>query len=158
MLIHVYILIPFFAENVCALLLLLYSIHPSNVTKKGVKAAPSSRQDTESYLIQFRATGTDVKEVAKAVDSKKFTQPFLLALGPNSKPTEFFIVTEYLSIPAGRSIVEAFDRLFKLHYVLDLHFARPLQTFFNLFQNVVYDVGTEGLKPQLCVIASYLQD
>ena len=53
----------------------------------------------------------------------RFTQPLPVALGLNAKPLQYFILMEYRSILAGKSIVEAFDKLFKLHYVLDVNFA-----------------------------------
>ena len=77
-----------------------------------------------------------------------YSQPFILALGDIRNPTEFFIVVDNLTIPGGSSALEAFDRLFKVHYVFAVHFAKPLQSFFNFFEGIVYKLDV-AIKPSV---------
>ena len=80
----------------------------------------------------------------------KYSQPFLLSLGPEQQPIQYFIICDSTNIPVGENIIVAFDRLFKLHYVLNLHFAMPLLTFYNFFEGVIYKVITqETISPQV---------
>ncbi|XP_072035312.1 uncharacterized protein [Amphiura filiformis] len=108
------------------------------VTAKGFK---SKGYDVFSFIMQRRQTGTDVEAFAKTKDVI-YAQPFILALGDeNGNPTEYFIIVDNTSIPGGTNAVEAFDRLYKVHYVFNVHFAKPVLTFFNFFDGLVYGVS-----------------
>ncbi|XP_072035518.1 uncharacterized protein [Amphiura filiformis] len=113
------------------------------VTAKGFK---SKGYDVFSFIMQRRQTGTDVEAFAKTKDVI-YAQPFILALGDeNGNPTEYFIIVDNTSIPGGTNAVEAFDRLYKVHYVFNVHFAKPVLTFFNFFDGLVYGVS-KNIRP-----------
>jgi len=47
----------------------------------------------------------------------------------------FFIQVETHLFPVGNNFLRVFDRLFKLHYMLDIHYAAPLLNFYNFFES-----------------------
>ena len=89
---------------------------------------------TSSILHAFQ-TGTDVEAFAKSRDDK-YVQPFLLCCGPIRALKEFFIICDRTSIPAGATIIEAFDRLFKSHYDFNLCYVKPVEHFYQFFQAI----------------------
>lgn len=51
----------------------------------------------------------------------------------------FFVQVETHLFPVGNNPLRAFDRLFKLHYMFDVHYAAPLLNFYNFFESIVYN-------------------
>lgn len=81
--------------------------------------------------------------------ASKIHPAILLGLGPATKPTQYFIISDSTNIPVGQSILVAFDRL-KFHYVLNLHFALPLINFFNFFEGLICKVVEQDkISPQV---------
>lgn len=105
---------------------------------------------TVYFISPLLQIGTDVEAFAKNGKDEKFTQPFLLSLGPEGgTPTEFFLICDHTSIPAGDSVVAAFDLLFKAHYTFNVEVAGCLHTFFNFFDAVFYGMQTYTLNAHL---------
>ena len=103
----------------------------------------------------FFQSGTDVEAFAKGKE-EIYTQPFILALGED-KELEFFIIVDQTSIPGGRDVVEAVDRLFKVHYVFNVQYAKPVSTFFNFFDGLVYQtVNLKNVRPTVREIYSQI--
>ncbi|XP_072168569.1 uncharacterized protein [Diadema setosum] len=86
--------------------------------KKGSKKSSESRSAAVGHLFQHEPVGTDVAGYAER-KPEKLTQPFLLCLGPDTDPEQFFLVLHRKCVPAGENVVAAFDRLFKAFYVFD---------------------------------------
>ena len=59
--------------------------------------------------------------------------------------TEYFIIVDTTTIPGGNTAVEAFDRLFKVHYIFNVNFARPVMSFFNFLEGL-YELH-KNIKP-----------
>ena len=59
----------------------------------------------------------------------------------------FFFYVDTTSIPGGKTTVEAFDQLFKLHYIFNVQFAKPLTTFYNFFEGLVYVITQKNIRP-----------
>lgn len=140
-------------DDLCSLELLVTMLRTSNYRKnvkgKGASTSSASTIDAVSFLIQNTVVGTDVNQWCQT-KLPKYTQPFLLGLGPATKPTQYFIISDSTNIPVGQSILVAFDRLFKFHYVLNLHFALPLINFFNFFEGLIYKVVEQDkISPQV---------
>ena len=109
-----------------------------------------------NILYLFLQEGTDVEELIKTKDKKIYRQPYLLAIGQVIKPSQYFIILD-TSIPldAGTSTVEAVDRLFKAHYALNVHYAAPLQDFWDFLDHMVYGVKRPAsARPNVRAIAS----
>ncbi|XP_064635519.1 uncharacterized protein LOC135492803 [Lineus longissimus] len=143
-------------QSLCALLLLVQVFPPNNSQNKRkamkgevVSNETCSRADADSYLIQFFPVGSDIDVLAKQIDATKYTQPIIIGIGPRIRPVQYFIVVDFQPIQAGSTIIEAFDMLFKVHYVFDVHFAPQLDNFYGLFQTVTYAVVAKPMKPQL---------
>ncbi|CAL1688663.1 unnamed protein product [Lasius platythorax] len=78
---------------------------------------------------------------AKAVERGSLQkQPFLLCCtNMDQRKGPFFIQVETHLFPVGNNPLRAFDRLFKLHYMFDIHYAASLLNFYNFFESIVYN-------------------
>lgn len=89
--------------------------------------------------------------------SDKYSQPFLLCLGAEGNPSEFFIVADELVLPAGEDIIAAFDRLYKLHFVFNIEYASPLLHFYQFFDSMVYEtLSIHKIRPMVRSFSSKL--
>ena len=62
-------------------------------------------------------------ESAAAMEKdSKYTQPYLLSLGPEKKPEQFFLILDGIAVPTGPTLVQAIDRLFKAHFVFNVEY------------------------------------
>ena len=77
-----------------------------------------------------------------------FTQPFLVGLGTPKKPEEYFLCLDHYAVPAGTSVVTAFDLLFKCFYVFNVDYPIHLRAFYTFFATVVYGASKE-ITPQV---------
>ena len=78
-----------------------------------------------------------------------------MGIGPAQKPSQFMMQWAFRL----ESPVVAFDRLFQFHYILNLHFAIPLTTFYNFFEGLIYLViETEKVSPQVPSLNVSLQN
>ena len=69
-----------------------------------------------------------------------YTQPYLLSLGVETKPTQYFVIGDKIAISAGMTLVPALDRLFKCHYIFDVKYSLTLQQFWDFFAAMIYYV------------------
>ena len=88
--------------------------------------------------------GTDVNADARQ-KGEELSQPYLMILGETSEEQDmqYFVVADRSTIPAGDTMSEAMDRLFKIFYIFNVEFPKALTTFYNflaLLQEVVQDV------------------
>ena len=83
--------------------------------------------------------GCDVQKAATEKDGR-YTQPYLLAVGPEKEPSQFFLVLDRIAVPAGLHLVQALDSLFKAHYVFNVEYSLTLQPFWEFFAAVVYNI------------------
>ncbi|GAB1865691.1 hypothetical protein CAJAP_06770 [Camponotus japonicus] len=90
-------------------------------------------------LLQFILANEDIN--AKALERGSLQkQPFLLCCtNMDQRKGPFFIQVETHLFPVGNNPLCAFDRLFKLHYMFDIHYAAPLLNFYNFFESIVYN-------------------
>ncbi|XP_071961031.1 uncharacterized protein [Antedon mediterranea] len=124
----------FFYCDICALkgLALMLPFSNAHCTKKGKgKSKGASREESLDYLIQHQPIGTSVDTFAKN-KSDKFTQPFLLALGPSTNPEQYFLVCDHCATEAGSAVVLAFDLVFKSFYTFNVFFPGCLYSFYRI--------------------------
>ncbi|XP_071495651.1 uncharacterized protein [Diadema antillarum] len=135
--------------DLCALQILCHLLPASNAIscKKGSKKSSESRSAAVGHLFQHEPVGTDVAGYAER-KPEKLTQPFLLCLGPDTNPEQFFLILHRKCVPAGENVVAAFDRLFKAFYVFDVHYPPCLHSFFSFLASVVYQCSDDVLTPQ----------
>ncbi|XP_072176026.1 uncharacterized protein [Diadema setosum] len=135
--------------DLCALQILCHLLPASNAIscKKGSKKSSESRSAAVGHLFQHEPVGTDVAGYAER-KPEKLTQPFLLCLGPDTDPQQFFLILDRKCVPAGGNVVAAFDRLFKAFYVFDVHYPPCLHSFFSFLASVVYECSNDILTPQ----------
>ena len=70
----------------------------------------------------------------------KYRQPFLLSVGMEKNPSQFFIIAaDSTAIPAGTSTVGAFDMLFKCHFAFKVEYAAPLMGFYSFIAGYIYN-------------------
>ncbi|XP_033115230.1 uncharacterized protein LOC117115494 [Anneissia japonica] len=128
--------------DLCALKLLVAMLPSSNAysSKKGKKSA-SSRVDAVNYVFQHKPIGTDVMFFAETKDDK-YAEPFLLCLGTPINPTDYYVICDNTSVPAGTTALAAFDLLFKIHYIFSVEFSGCVHTFYNFFDAFFYGINT----------------
>lgn len=77
-------------------------------------------------------------------DATKFTektQPFLICAYSTSRTKgKFFIRIDDEIISLTDNFLKSFDILFKLHFVLNLHFSPDLDNFYD-FLCIIYEIG-----------------
>ncbi|KAM0724666.1 hypothetical protein ACS0PU_009050 [Formica fusca] len=90
-------------------------------------------------LLQFILANEDIN--ARALERGSLQkQPFLLCCtNMDQRKGPFYIQVETHLFPVGNNSLRAFDRLFKLHYMFDIHYAAPLLNFYNFFESIVYN-------------------
>lgn len=94
-------------------------------------------------MFLFLQIGTDVENYARAKE-EKYTQPFILTLGPATKPQQYFLICDRVAILAGTATEVAFDRAFKAHYAFNVSFAGCLHSFYTYFAAVAYKCTTHN--------------
>ena len=83
--------------------------------------------------------GTDVEAAVQGKESI-YRQPFLLSLGEEMKPSQYFLVVDKIPIPAATTTVESFDMVFKSHFYFKVEYATPLMPFYTFMAAFVYEV------------------
>ena len=107
--------------------------------------------------VSFMQVGTDLADAARSKDVC-YKQPFLLAVGPMKQPTQYVMVVDQLSIPAGDSTVTALDMLFKSYYCFNVEFPLAISQFWEFFAFDVYGVmNKKEAKPQVRSLASVIR-
>lgn len=76
------------------------------------------------------------------VSRQKPVQPKILGLGPRFHPTDYHIIIDQMSISVGDDLTVTIDRLFKLHYILNLKFDADIIGFFTYLESEVYGIKT----------------
>ena len=89
--------------------------------------------------------GTDVEQFSKT-KAPCYTQPFLLVLMHGSHAKEHFLIVDNTSIPVGSDSLDAFDKLYKAFYVFHVDYPPCLESFYNFFDGVIYEISTQ-IKP-----------
>ncbi|XP_077266382.1 uncharacterized protein LOC143899736 isoform X3 [Temnothorax americanus] len=90
-------------------------------------------------LLQFIGANEDINSKISE-RSSLHKQPFLLCCtNMDQRKGPFFIQIENHLFPVGNNPLRAFDRLFKLHYMFDVHYAAALLNFYNFFESIVYN-------------------
>ncbi|PIK48618.1 hypothetical protein BSL78_14520 [Apostichopus japonicus] len=112
--------------------LLLVLFLPSTPRNRG------SQKQTMKLLIDFQPIGVVLEEYL--LQKKNQTQPYLLCIGTKKAPSQFFIIVDSHAIPCQENIVSAIDKLFKLHYVFNIHYAQQLRMFYMFMDSVVYGI------------------
>ncbi|KAJ8037515.1 hypothetical protein HOLleu_18345 [Holothuria leucospilota] len=79
-------------RNLCAAVLLGHILY--RCSSKKSQSVAASRAEAIKFFIQSVPIGTDVAEAAKKKDTK-YQQPFLLGMGPETKPNQFFMEIFY---------------------------------------------------------------
>ena len=100
-------------------------------------------------------------EVVAQKKDQHHRQPYLLAVGPRRKPHQYFLILDRVLVPAGDTIVQAVDRLFKSHFTFNVEYAPILKNFWEFIASVVYGVlpitSTKASVQALSVSLSCLQ-
>jgi len=72
------------------------------------------------------------------------TQPYMLILGSERDPKEYFIVIDNETVSSGPSATNAVDTLFKLHWVFNLQFCPQLQHLWDYLDHFVYKISKKN--------------
>ena len=105
----------------------------------------------------YPQVGTDVGEFARKKDAK-YRQPFLLATGPEKKPSRYYLIVDNLSIPATDDIVPAMDRLFKAYYCFNVEFPPTVAQLWEFLSFELYGITTAKMaKPHLRSLATAIR-
>ncbi|KAJ8049829.1 hypothetical protein HOLleu_02745 [Holothuria leucospilota] len=141
--------------DLCALELVATLLPSTNYLRKG-KSTAASRIGSLSSFIQIHPNGTDINQF---VSDKGERQPFLLGLGMETSPSEFFLIVDHISIPVGNNVVQSFDRLFKFFFVFSVEYPPELFAFYNFFAKVVYrNKFPCGVFPQVRALSAQLKE
>ncbi|KAJ8039915.1 hypothetical protein HOLleu_14068 [Holothuria leucospilota] len=109
-----------------------------------------------TYMLH-RSEGTDAGEAAKKKD-ERFKQPFILSLGPERRPKQFFIVLDRIAVSGGLNVVDAVDRLFKCHYVFNVEYCPCLQQFWEFIASMIYEILPPcQAKPQVRALGAAIR-
>ncbi len=93
-----------------------------------------------------------------AQKGEKFTQPFLACVGSPTHPIDYFVICDNVAVPAGDTILEAFDRLFKTFYLHNVHYPIQVESFYNFVATVLFELPGVVPRPQVrALIASITQ-
>ncbi|KAJ8017479.1 hypothetical protein HOLleu_45088 [Holothuria leucospilota] len=142
-------------SDLCALELVVALLPSTNYMRNG-KSTAASRTGSLMSLIQIHPNGTDINRFIQGKDER---QPFLLCLGMETSPSEFFLIVDQTSIPAGNNIVQSFDRLFKFFFVFNVEFPPELFAVYNFFAKVVYKNKFPcRVLPQVRALSAQLKD
>lgn len=78
---------------------------------------------------------------------RKSCQPFLVAIGSKKAAVhDYKIVFDNNFLDTGRSsILEAFDLLFKVHFVFKMKYDIGLETFYTFIQDLFYSIDVEKI-------------
>lgn len=83
----------------------------------------------------------------KILEVRKSFQPFLVAIGSKRAAIhDFKIVFDNRFLDTGKNnILDAFDLLFKVHFVFKVKFDTGLETFFTFIQDFFYEIDREKI-------------
>ena len=79
-------------------------------------------------------------EVAAQTKEKMYPQPFLLAVGQLKKPVQYLLILDKIVVLCGTNIIEAIDKLFKAHYVFNVHYLPAVLQLWDIMAAFIYDV------------------
>ncbi|XP_015254069.1 PREDICTED: uncharacterized protein LOC107100184 isoform X2 [Cyprinodon variegatus] len=143
-------------SDLSSIILLLHLIPPSCQGRK--RPGKVSASQAEKHLVVFLKSGRSIQEHVEAFSSA--TQPYLLAVGTKrSSIHEFFIVLNTQVIPCkSASSLEAFDELFKAHFVFGSVYHHTLHSMYTFIQTTIYniDVGKVQETPRVAEIRARL--
>ncbi|XP_038153154.1 uncharacterized protein LOC119791231 [Cyprinodon tularosa] len=143
-------------SDLSSIILLLHLIPPSCQGRK--RPGKVSASQAEKHLVVFLKSGRSIQEHVEAFSST--TQPYLLAVGTKrSSIHEFFIVLNTQVIPCkSASSLEAFDELFKAHFVFGSVYHHTLHSMYTFIQTTIYniDVGKVQETPRVAEIRARL--
>ncbi|XP_063968771.1 uncharacterized protein LOC135157438 isoform X1 [Lytechinus pictus] len=112
-------------------------ILPTGKLSNAKKSRATVKEAMESF-IDFQPIGTNLPQYLDGLMSKR-RQPFVLALGPQKAPAQYFAVVEGRALKQD-SLLKAVDVCFKLFYVLDLEYPSACYTTWEFIQKVLYQL------------------
>ena len=75
--------------------------------------------------------------------------------------SEAFVVTvdsESISLPLNATIIDAFDILFKVFFVMNVEFPKSLKFFYDFLETQVYETSTNVPYPSVVTFSNALRD
>ncbi|XP_063959988.1 uncharacterized protein LOC135155148 isoform X2 [Lytechinus pictus] len=123
-------------------------ILPTGKLSNAKKSRATVKEAMESF-IDFQPIGTNLPQYLDGLMSKR-RQPFVLALGPQKAPAQYFAVVEGRALKQD-SLLKAVDVCFKLFYVLDLEYPSACYTTWEFIQKVLYQVNAKDRNTSSCV-------
>ncbi|XP_063960266.1 uncharacterized protein LOC135155266 [Lytechinus pictus] len=123
-------------------------ILPTGKLSNAKKSRATVKEAMESF-IDFQPIGTNLPQYLDGLMSKR-RQPFVLALGPQKVPAQYFAVVEGRALKQD-SLLKAVDVCFKLFYVLDLEYPSACYTTWEFIQKVLYQVNAKDRNTSSCV-------
>ncbi|XP_030750194.1 uncharacterized protein LOC115877984 isoform X2 [Sitophilus oryzae] len=126
---------------------LLSIIHMLPSTAKGKKNRNSSRDTVNSLIDKLLIFCSVGDPLDKILEVRKSFQPFLVAIGSKRAAIhDFKIVFDNRFLDTGKNnILDAFDLLFKVHFVFKVKFDTGLETFFTFIQDFFYEIDREKI-------------
>ncbi|KAM4547514.1 uncharacterized protein V3H82_021101 [Fundulus diaphanus] len=129
-------------QEMASLLLLLHLLPPP---PGGQKFPKISACDAVERLVVFHKSCCSLEE---HLWGQQGLQPYLLAVGrQKSKIDSFYIVMDKCLIPCkANHSLEAFDELFKAHFVFNVSYDAALMSFYTFLQTTVYNIDIGKMK------------
>lgn len=139
-------------QSVVALQLLPIMLPP-----RPTKGHRPSVTEAMSSFIQFKQVTTNIPAFLDDLPSGP-VQPFVLALGERTSPTQAFLIIENNAVECD-SLLNAVDACFKAFYVLDLEYPANCIIVWQFIQELVFDVrskkGQVSLSKNVTSLRSY---
>jgi hypothetical protein len=104
--------------------------------KPGKTCRPSQLEASISF-VRFKQVTTNIPSFLDTLSGT--VQPFVLALGDRSGPSQAFVIIERNAIEFP-SLLKAVDCCFKVFYVLDVAYPTNCQIVWEFLQDLVYDM------------------
>ena len=82
--------------------------------------------------------------------TRQRSQPYLLCLGSQDNPGQYFAILDNEAIPCDTDITSAVDRILKLHYVFNLEYPPVLYGFYVFLELCVFGIEVTAKVPS-CV-------
>ncbi|CAG9766626.1 unnamed protein product [Ceutorhynchus assimilis] len=127
---------------------LLSVVHMLPSTAKGRKSKNYSRDNVSCLfqkLIVFLSVGKPLQEILEA---NKGSQPYLIAIGSKESAIhDYKVVVDNRCLDTGfTTILEAFDFLFKVHFVFKISYEVGLETFYSFIQSFFYNIDVSKIN------------
>ncbi|XP_064635514.1 uncharacterized protein LOC135492800 isoform X1 [Lineus longissimus] len=114
---------------------------PIMLPPRPTKGHRPSVTEAMSSFIQFKQVTTNIPSFLQDLPSGA-VQPFVLALGDRTSPTQAFLIIEKNALEYP-TLLKAVDACFKAFYVLDIEYPANCIIVWQFIQELVFDVRSK---------------